>query len=225
VFPEASRLAGIEGYVEVAFEVDAGGRVIAAEVGMAMPRGEFETAALAAVRQWRFAPATAARRSFVRRFDFTLSGLAARAPGPAFLAAAPLPAEACTGRIAGRVRLEVTTDTEGRIAGARILDASPAQLFDATALAIARNSRMAPAHRDGDPIAALALLTLRFEPDAMHCPGDAPDGAGSRSRVAPSPKVSALPHFVNPWSRCESRCGYDCASPDPGNLACLEDFP
>lgn len=187
VYPEASRTAGVEGYVEVSVEADASGRVTGAEVTLAMPRGEFEAAALAAVRQWRFAPSAEAVRTYTRRFEFTLPGNLAREPGPVLLAAAPLPPEACTRRVAGRVRLEVTTDAEGRITGARILDASPKGIFDATALAIARNSRMAPAHRHGEPVAATALLTLRFDPDAARCPDDAPprDGAGPRGGATP----------------------------------------
>lgn len=192
VYPEASRAAGVEGYAEVTFEVGADGRVTSAEVTMAMPRGEFEAAALAAVRQWRFAASAEVRRSFSRRFAFALPGEVARAPDPVLLAAAPLPPEACTHRIAGRVRLEVTTDAEGRVTGARILDASPARLFDATALAIARNSRIAPAYRAGHPIAATALLTLRFDPEAANCPDDAAGRDGAGSRRAPAPRVSAI---------------------------------
>jgi len=222
VFPEASRIAGIEGYVEVEFTVDAGGRIVEAGVNMAMPRGEFETAALAAVRQWRLPAASVERRSFTRRFEFTLPGQAARAPGPALLAAASLPLEACTRRIAGRVRLQVTTDTEGRITGARILDASPAKLFDATALAIARNSRMAPAHRNGDPIAATALLTLRFDPDTAHCPGDRPDRDGGGPRREPAPRVSAVDGCGYSGSRQPACAGYHAPpfrnAPDHGAL-------
>ena len=191
VFPDESRIAGIEGYVEVEIAVDAAGRVVLAEVSMAMPRGEFEAAALAAVRKWRFPAAPAERRSYTRRFDFTLPDHAGRAPPATLLAAAPLPLEACTRRIAGRVRLEVTTDDEGRVTSARILDASPARLFDATALAIARNSRMAPALRNGEPVAATALLTLRFDPDAAHCPDDASGGDSVKPRREPVPRVSA----------------------------------
>lgn len=193
VYPEALRSAGIEGYVEIAFEVDAAGRVANAEVTLAMPRGGFEAAALAAVRQWRFAPSAEAVRHWTRRFAFTLPGAAGRSPDPVLLAAAPLPPEACTRRIAGQVRLEVETDAEGRITAARILDGAAPGLFDSAALAIARNSRLAPAYRDGEPVAATALLTLRFDPATANCPDGSRDGNGTGARQAPTPRVSGAP--------------------------------
>lgn len=196
VFPDSARAAALEGYVEVFVEVGADGRVMRAEVTLAMPRGAFEDAALAAVRGWRFEPADAGGtepRRLTRRFDFSLPGSTERPPSPMLLAAAPLPTEACTRRIPGQVRLEVTTDPDGRITGARILDADPPALFDATALAIARNSRMAPAFQAGEPVAATALLTLRFDPDTAHCPGDAVDPGSRGPRRGPTPRVSAAP--------------------------------
>lgn len=193
IYPEQARIDGLEGYVEVAFEVDGNGRVRDAEVTLAMPRGEFERAALAAVRQWRFPAQVGAPRRLNRRFEFTLPGGLPREPAATLFAAAPLPAEACASRIAGRVLLEVKTDTDGRVTEARILDADPPGLFDATALAVARNSRMAPAYRGGMPIVATALLTLRFEPDAARCPGpDADDPRNPRQRSGPGTKVSAV---------------------------------
>lgn len=225
IYPEAARSAGVEGYVELALEVDSAGRVANAEVSLAMPRGEFEAAALAAVTQWRFPPSTEAARRFTHRFAFTLPGAAGRAPDPVLLAAAPLPPEACTRRITGRVRLEVETDAEGRITGARILDAAPPGLFDAAALAIARNSRLAPAYRGGEPVAATALLTLRFDPATANCPDDSADQRGTRPRAAPSPTVSLLTRSVASRSRDESNLRYDGASLAQDAVARPEDLP
>jgi hypothetical protein len=42
------------------------------------------------------------------------------------------------------------------------------------------------------PIAATALLTLRFEPDAVRCGGQAPADPPAPARRAPTPRVSAL---------------------------------
>ena len=59
-----------------------------------------------------------------------------------------------------------------------------------TALAGARGSRLSPAYRDGQPIAATALLTLHFAPERATCPGmQAPDReppSGNR----PPPRVT-----------------------------------
>jgi TonB family protein len=155
--------------VELALTVGPDGRVTRADVTAAMPRGEFERAALAAVKSWRLAP-TGETRELRRRFDFSLPDSPPRPPAASLLAAAPLPAAACEEGLSGWVRLEVDTDAEGRILAARMLAAEPAGLFDATALAIARRSRIAPAWRDGHPVAATGLLTLGFSPDSSACP-------------------------------------------------------
>jgi protein TonB len=191
VYPEQSRIEGLEGYVEVEFEVGRDGRVQNAEVTIAMPRGEFEQAALAAVRAWRFPRGAGSDQAMTRRFDFSLPESYPHDPAPTLLAAAPLPAAACASGEPGRVRLEVEVDAEGRVTAARVLDAAPVGLYDATALAVARNSRMAPAYRLGTAIAARGLLTLRFTPDDAHCGGDSGDPR-SPSRGAPAPRVSAV---------------------------------
>jgi TonB family protein len=191
VYPEQARIDGLEGYVEVSFHVAPDGRVTRAEVLTAMPRGEFEEAALAAVRGWRLPPEQGEVRTFSRRFEFSLPDSYLHDPASTLLAAAPLPPEACEKGISGLVQLEVITDTEGRITTARILRAVPADLFDETALAVARNSRMAPAYRGGVPIGATALLTMHFEPDEAHCgAGRGHDGLQLPGRSAPAPRVS-----------------------------------
>lgn len=196
VYPEAARVQGLEGYVEVAFQAGPDGRVAGAEVLTAMPRGDFEKAALDAVRRWRFPAAPGEPRRMTRRFDFTLPDSYPHAPSPTLIAAAPFPPEACARRVAGVVKLEVQVDSDGRITTARVLEARPAGLYDGTALAVARNSRLAPAYRGGVAISATALFTLRFEPDAARCPGaDTEDPRNPRPRSSPSPKVSATPGF------------------------------
>lgn len=189
IYPDEARIEGLEGYVEVEFEAGPDGRVTRAEVTLAMPRGEFEKAALAAVRSWRLPPGTVGRST--RRFDFALPALYPHDPLPTLLAAAPFPEEACAHGTPGRVRLEVEVGADGRIGSARVLDGAPAGLYDATALAVARNSRIPPAWRGGVPIAATALLTLRFEPDAARCGGRGPPDPQAPSNRAARPRVSA----------------------------------
>lgn len=192
LYPEQARIEGLEGYVEVELETGADGRVRRVEVTAAMPRGEFERATLAAVRRWRFPAADGDGRTLTRRFDFALPDSYPHAPAPTLLAAAPLPAAACAARIPGRVRLEVDVDAEGRISAARILEATPPGLYDATALAVARNSRVAPAYRHGTAIAATGLLTLRFTPDDARCGSGSPGDSHAPPRAAPAPRVTGL---------------------------------
>jgi protein TonB len=66
VYPPRARSRGIEGWVDVAFIVDATGRVTDARVLSAQPAGAFDEAALAAVRRWRYAPPAAPQDANVR---------------------------------------------------------------------------------------------------------------------------------------------------------------
>jgi TonB family protein len=192
VYPDQARIEGLEGYVEVSLEVAPDGAVARAEVTTAMPRGEFERAALLAVRKWRFPVQPGGTRTLHRRFEFSLPDSYPHDPASTLLAAAPLPREACERGLSGTVKLEVDTDADGRVTKARVLEAVPPGLFDETALAVARNSRLAPAYLGGVPVAATALLTLRFEPDEAHCGAGGRDGEGPLpSRSAPQPRVSA----------------------------------
>jgi TonB family protein len=193
----------IEGYAEVESLLGDDGWPQDARVVTAMPRGEFEPAALAAVREWRGPPSRDAARRETRRFDFRLpDSLLGEVPAM-LLASAPFPMAACVGRTTGRVVLEVETLASGQVREARILEASPPGLFDATALAIARGSRLTPAYRDAQPIAATALLTLHFDPDRATCPDSLrPDRDQSPVR-RPPPRVTR--HDGPGIPRAESR--------------------
>ena len=56
LYPPQAMAAGIEGRVLVRYDVTIEGRVENARIESAAPAGYFETAALAAVRSWRFRP-------------------------------------------------------------------------------------------------------------------------------------------------------------------------
>jgi TonB family protein len=77
-FPESARRKGITGWVEVVFTVTAKGTVADAEVRSSSPEEVFDDAAVKAVKQWRFEPATkdgqpVATRTMVRlKFDPTV---------------------------------------------------------------------------------------------------------------------------------------------------------
>jgi protein TonB len=76
-FPESARRKGITGWVEVVFTVTPKGTVADAEVRSSSPEEVFDDAALRAVKQWRFEPATkdgqpVATRTMIRlKFDPT----------------------------------------------------------------------------------------------------------------------------------------------------------
>ncbi len=216
LYPPALLQARVEGYAEVEYELDAAGAVKDARVVAAMPRGEFEKAALAAVRGWR-GPAAAGMPSRIetRRFDFRLPDTFLDVVPATLLASAPFPMAACERGTTGRVVLEVETEASGQVREARILAAEPEGLFDATALTIARGSRLSPAYRDGMPIPATALLTLRFDPARATCPNlrdpDRDSPAGNR----PPPRVTR--HDEKPAGRVErwSALSRDAGQPVP----------
>jgi TonB family protein len=76
-FPESARRKGVTGWVEVVFTVTPKGTVADAEVRSSSPEEVFDDAAVKAVKQWRFEPATkdgqpVATRTMIRlKFDPT----------------------------------------------------------------------------------------------------------------------------------------------------------
>ena len=208
LYPAALLQQRIEGWAEVEYDLDAEGKVLDASVTAAMPRGEFEKSALAAVRGWHGPASEEPTRRETRRFDFRLPDTMLDVVPPTMLASAPFPMAACERRTTGRVALEVDTDAGGQVRAARILSAEPAGLFDETALKIARGSRLTPAYRDGQAIPATALLTLRFDPLRATCPdAKSPD----RKPSAPNRPTPTVTHDERPARHDES---WACLSPE-----------
>jgi TonB family protein len=201
VYPAALLQERIEGYAEVEYDLDPEGNVLNPSLVAAMPRGEFEQAALAAIRRWRGPASTERLRHETRRFEFRLPDSSLDVVPATLLASAPFPMAACVRRITGRVALEVETDAAGQVRAARILVAEPAGLFDDTALRIARGSRLSPAYRDGQPIAATAFLTLFFDPLRATCPDTKAPDRGPSAPSQPPPKVT---HDERPAAHDES---------------------
>jgi TonB family protein len=198
IYPARLLADRVEGYAELQFELATDGSVLRPWVITAMPRGEFEAAALAAIRSWRFPPESATQR-MTRRFEFRLPDSTLREVPPIMLASAPFPMEACKSRQTGQVALEVATDASGAIRQARILSSEPKGLFDRSALAIAKASRMTPAYRDGQPLAAIALLTIFFDPNQASCPGSLTPDPQRPTKGGPPPAVSG--HDERPAGR------------------------
>ena len=80
-YPQAARESGTEGWVDVHFTVSPTGEPEAVTVTGAEPRGTFEDAATAAVRQWRYSPRPAPSE-VDQRVYFRLSDPAATASTP-----------------------------------------------------------------------------------------------------------------------------------------------
>jgi TonB family protein len=117
---------------------------------------------------------------------------------------------ACERRQRGRVVLEVETEANGQVRAARILSSEPAGLFDAAALAIARGSRLSPAYRDGQPVAATALIALPFAPERATCPNQPGPDREQRPSRRPPPRVTRRDeppgtHDERPARRAEPR--------------------
>lgn len=207
VYPPTLLRERIEGYAEVEYLLGDDGRPRDARVLTAMPRGEFEQAALAAVNAWQGAAARGAPGRETRRFDFRLPDSLLGTVPATLLASAPFPMAACVERTTGRVVLEVETLATGQVREACILEASPPGLFDAAALTIARGSRLSPAYRDAQPMAATALLTLHFDPDRATCPDSLQRERDQSPARRPPPRVTYRDGMKSSWVRASWAAG------------------
>jgi TonB family protein len=61
VYPEGAAAKGISGRVLMGYVVEPDGRVSTVNVLSSVPEGEFDSAAIAAIRQWRYCPAESRR--------------------------------------------------------------------------------------------------------------------------------------------------------------------
>lgn len=74
-YPIDARLSGKEGYVVVAFGISHSGRVIEPEVVDSWPRRTFDSAAIRAMKKWRYDPVSltgVTQTRFTKRFEFDL---------------------------------------------------------------------------------------------------------------------------------------------------------
>lgn len=96
LYPERALLRGIEGSVRLSYFVDEDGRVRDVRVEQSNPPTVFDSAALSALRKWRFVPGSfeAGSRRYSRLFVFALEG-SAPLPAGAALEEATLEAGDC----------------------------------------------------------------------------------------------------------------------------------
>lgn len=72
VYPASARAEGVEGVVEVEYDLDSEGRLRNIEVIRSEPPGVFDAAVLEAVAGWRYEPLAAPRSRVRSTFDFRL---------------------------------------------------------------------------------------------------------------------------------------------------------
>ena len=76
-YPVRARMAGLEGYVTVEFNIKGNGRVGEVRVIDSSPKRVFDNEARKTIRKWRFDPETSGgfgNKRFTQRFDFSLTG-------------------------------------------------------------------------------------------------------------------------------------------------------
>lgn len=224
VFPEQARRNNIAGRVMVEFVVDETGSIT--DVQIAESTGEmFEAPALAAVRQWTFAPALEGGRPVASgmtvEVEFPLSQLKQKrvpiAP-PAHLMPVPAgrvtakpirapdpdyPEELEARKLPGEVHLEFTVDAMGRVRAPRVLWASHAA-FVTEALRAAEKSTFDPARQGRLARESMIRYPVKFgilgarRPDIFVANGLR---LAEGIRVEPLPEPQMLPEPVYPYAR------------------------
>ena len=188
-YPRELAVAGVTGFAEVSFVVDAKGRATRIEVGAASCP-EFGAALAAAVDAWRFDPARkegqpwAALLKYRHEFesDDAKSGSGARllaklkkdgaadlpslaeldrVPNALFRAAPVYPERLRAAGVEGEVRVRFIIDREGMPRFPVALGATHEALGWAAVTAVRRQRYEAP-RKDGKPVDAWAVLPLKF---------------------------------------------------------------
>lgn len=167
-YPRRAYERQVSGAVTVAFTVKPNGRTARIRIVKAEPPRVFNAAARAAVREWRFQPATRNGKpvamEVTETLDFTPPA-AARTPRPkppqehagaapheavaskvepTHIVAPRYPARAYQSGQGGSVTVQFTVLPDGRTADIRVLEASPPTVFNAAAIAAVRQWRFRP---------------------------------------------------------------------------------
>lgn len=196
VYPYSLRAAGVTGNVTLDFIVDSDGNI--AEVHVARSNNPFfERPAIDSLMKWKFEPAKKAGRPVKARaridVSFRLGGNEGQdlwritpprdwgkvpeayrwdvPPEPVNTLMAAYPFEALRAGRAGKVTVSCVIDRDGRVAAAKIREATTPE-FGAAVLAMIDGWRFKPAHKaDGSTSYAIVSVTREFAPDGR---GDVP---------------------------------------------------
>ncbi len=96
-------------------------------------------------------------------------------PAPTTTPAPAYPPEAIASGTGGRVVLRLLVATDGSVADAVVEESTPPGVFDAVSLEAARKWTLAPAMKDGSPVAGWVRVPIDFAPDG---PPTAPAAGG-----------------------------------------------
>ena len=105
--------------------------------------------------------------------------------------APPYPAEAVAAKQGGRVTLKLLVAVDGRVKDAVVEASTPAGVFDAAALAAARNWTIQPRIEGGQPVEGWVRVPIDFDPDGE--PEPAREGV-DHTPPPPYPSAAAAAH-------------------------------
>jgi TonB family protein len=75
------------------------------------------------------------------------------------------PRDAAENRVEGKVEMQFTVNTDGRVQDVTVLNSEPADIFDAVAVEAIKAWRFEPARKDGGPVPVQTKQTIKFEMD------------------------------------------------------------
>jgi protein TonB len=181
-YPSEAQAAGIQGEVRIDVTINANGRVREVQVVQSTAasadgpapqpvRALLEEAAVAAARQWEYAPtvvngvpvrviSTANIRFILKPPAPVRVGGNIKTPERTRFVAPVYPPEAASANVQGIVIIEATIDASGRVTDARILRSIP--LLDQAALDAVRQWEYAPTLLNGVPVPLILTVTVSF---------------------------------------------------------------
>lgn len=164
-YPADAAARGIGGRVTVRYQVDEYGRSMNLRVAYSVPAGEFDEAALSAIRQTLHLPATREgipirSNGHERTFVFELTPVSSDSFIPLNHPLKLVPKWTRRARIGGYVRIRGTVGADGVLTNARIVGSEPTGVFDACAIQSLESSRFGTATYRGVRIAETAVLEL-----------------------------------------------------------------
>lgn len=177
VYPEEARKQGLQGVVEMEATINRAGKVIAVKVLPAQaPQPLLEQAAVAAVRQWKYAPyminGKAQAVIFTVTVNFVLSDIKEDKPAAETFDQRPkrisdvkpvYPEEALKQRIQGVVIVEATIDEKGDVVAAKALPGkNPQPLLEEAALTSVKQWKFKPVIKDGKACKFTFTVTINF---------------------------------------------------------------
>jgi TonB family protein len=219
IYPADAQLARTQGLVVLDATIEPDGKVSTARVVRSIPL--LDAAAIAAVRQWEFAPTAINGRAvpviLTVAVNFTLpSPPTSTEPAPATASPAgsdvqpirlgpglPTPqvlkrvspsytADALKAGISGTVLVDATVDPQGKVTDAKVVRSVP--LLDSAALAAVRQWEFTPTVLNGKPVPVIVSVEPSFAASpSTSPPPSSPSGPAAAAPVAPArePKIDS----------------------------------